>query len=163
MKQKSTQALAFGSLSTMTGRHFSIFASLEEGSGVVGRSPKLGARLAECDKFVDLIMQDLQVRSGRGRVIVDFADFAGNFGPFAMDRLMLAMQAADASLFLQFSASEDCASAMIPSLLSEFIKDQRLNVSLRINHAFFGDAADLVSKFEPAVVSLDFRLMSSRI
>lgn len=137
-------------------RHFAVSFSLSPELGQL-RCPRAGALIAPSSELaVHSITSASQRRCGHSRAIVDWNQFSGVFGPIGMMQIARSMCTDASSLFFQFVACESLDGQFIPSDATEFMDHVGAQSSLRVNHAFFGDAADLVTQLSPSLVSLDF-------
>lgn len=140
------------------GQKFGIAAQLQPTSATLQRSCTDSSLSLASDNqaIVSAILTGAHQGSRYGRAIVDWEQFRHQCGPFAMMTLAHSLSRDNGALFVEFVVGERVGTPLISQDAALFIEETLCETALRIDQAFFGDAAELIIRHSPSLVTLEF-------
>lgn len=140
------------------GQKFGIAAQLLPASTTLQRSAPdcVRSRASDNEAIVSAIVTSARQGSRYGRAIVDWEQFRHQSGPFVMMSLAHTLSRGNGALFVEFVVGERVGTPLISHDATLFIEETLCETALRIDQAFFGDAAELITRHSPSLVTLEF-------
>lgn len=145
-----------GRLADFHSRHFAVSACLSPAIQRSSSDARSRSVFQTSCEAVNLISAAARSRHSFARAVIDWEQFRAVLSPFGLIDLAERMCSVDSTLFVQFSAGEFGTDRLVSSDAANFLELTGAQTSIRINQAYFGDAADVVTEMCPSLVSLDF-------
>lgn len=145
-------------LASTSGQKFGIAAQLLPARTTFQRTaPDCVRSVAPSNELiVSAIVTSARQGSSYGRAIVDWEQFRHQCGPFTMMSLAHSLSRSNGALFVEFVVGEQMGTTLISHDAALFIEEMLCETALRIDQAFFGDAAELITRYSPSLVTLEF-------